>query len=73
MTKENAIKDAKLQAAEHGCIIAIVNDEISTNSDDDFTGPYGYCPPSAVSTLHINEDARVEFMVYPNGDVKAVA
>lgn len=68
MTKEIAIYHAKQEARKHGCVLAVVNDVVATNGENDFTGPYNYCPVTHVSMLHISPNAKVEFNVHPNGD-----
>ena len=52
MTYEQAIVGAKKAAKESGLPIAIINDPVVNNSEEEPEGPYGYCPELAVHLLH---------------------
>lgn len=61
MTRENAIKLARYEARKWKTPIAVVNAPIE--NAEDYDGPFGYCPETAVKTLFAN--ATVECVVYP--------
>lgn len=47
MTKEQAIVEATKLAKKTEMEMAVVNDPISNNPEEEPTGPWGYCPNSA--------------------------
>ena len=57
MTKENAIAAAQKIANKGKIRMAVVNDPISNNAEDDSDGPWGYCPESA-------KDASGKFILF---------
>ncbi len=47
MTKENAIVAATKIANQNKMVMAVVNDPISNNLEEEPDGPWGYCPAEA--------------------------
>lgn len=51
MTKEAAIEAATKIATEQGIPMAVCNDPISNNIEEEPDGPWGYCPQGKPETL----------------------
>ena len=50
MTKEQAIKAATNIAKTENMVMAVANDPIANNVEEDPSGPWGYCPNCARHT-----------------------